>query len=156
MTKSDVQIDENKLEVTITRVFNASRERVWDACTDPKQVSRWWGPRHLEMTVEKLEAKVGGTWRILQADSRGNEYWFSGEYREVVKPEKIVRTFIYEAFPGAVLVETSLFETVEGNKTKLITIAQLPSSLALQAMTSSGMEKGMIESFDRLAELAEE
>lgn len=155
MNKAEVKINEDKLEVVISRVFDAPRERVWQAQTNPDLVSRWWGPKDYEMIVEKLEARVGGKWRILHVDLQGKEHWFNGEYKELIELEKIVRTFVYEPYPSDIMEESVLVEEVEGNKTKLTTVSRFPSLDALKGMVGSGMEQGATESLERLAELVE-
>jgi uncharacterized protein YndB with AHSA1/START domain len=153
MAKAVFTIDENKLEVTISRVFDASRERLWQAQIDPVQIAQWWGPRAYKLTIEKLETSVGGKWRMRHLDTESNEHWFNGEYKELVEPEKIVRTFNYEPHPEFVMTETVHFEALPDGKTKQIAVTHFPSIEALKGMTGSGMEWGATESLERLAEL---
>lgn len=155
MSKATFEIDEKKLEVTMSRVFEASRERVWRAHVDPEQVVKWWGPKDYKMIVEKLDTRNGGTWRILHINTDGQEFWFSGVYHDVVKPEKIERTFIYEAFPDNVMTEITYFEAMTDAKTRLTTVSHFPSLEALKGMTGAGMEWGARESSDRLADLVQ-
>jgi uncharacterized protein YndB with AHSA1/START domain len=109
----------------------------------------------MRMTVESLDVRPGGTWRILHVDPEGNEHRFSGEFREVVPPRRIVRTFTYERYPNSIVDETLHFEEQPSDKTKQTTTSYFPSLEALKGMTSTGVERGSTESLERLAELVE-
>lgn len=79
-----------KQEASITRIFNAPRERVFEAYTDLKKMTRWWGPRKFTIAIDKMDVKPGGVWRILNRDAEGNEFAFHGVYHEVSKPSRLV------------------------------------------------------------------
>jgi uncharacterized protein YndB with AHSA1/START domain len=139
-------------EIVMARVFNAPRELVFQAYTDPDLIPKWWGPRRYTTTVDKMEVKVGGRWRFVQRDADGNEYAFNGEYREITPPDRLAYTFEFEGMPGHVLLETVTFEEHDG-QTK-VTVTSLFSSVEdRDGMLHSGMEAGANESQDRLAEL---
>jgi uncharacterized protein YndB with AHSA1/START domain len=80
-------------EVLITRIFDAPRERVFKASTDPNLIPQWWGPKRYTTTVEKMDVKPGGVWRFIQSDKEGNKFAFNGVYREIEPPEREVYTF---------------------------------------------------------------
>ncbi len=155
MKKPQFTVNEQDLIVTIQSVLDAPRERVWQAHTDATMVAKWWGPRGYKMKVETYEPKVGGKWRILHVDPEGREHWFHGEYKTVIEPEKIERTFIYEPVPDAVMQETTTFDVLDENRTEITTISQFPTLEALRGMTSTGMEWGATQSIERLAEIVE-
>ncbi len=139
-------------EFVYTRVFDAPRELVFRAFTDPDLIPRWWGPRSLTTTVDRLEARPGGVWRFVQRDAEGNVHGFNGVFHEVVPPERIVQTFEYEGAPGRVHLETATFEDL-GSKTKLTSRALFPSAEDMNAMLQSDMESGLKETLERLTEL---
>lgn len=139
------------LEGSMTRVFDAPRELVFKAFTDPKAIPHWWGPRYLTTVVDKMDVRQGGTWRFVQRDAQGNEYAFRGEYREVAPPKRLVNTFEFEAMAGHIVVETVVFEEVNG-KTKVTATSLFQSIEARDGMLQHGMEEGAVESWDRLAE----
>jgi uncharacterized protein YndB with AHSA1/START domain len=141
-------------EITMTRVFDAPRELVFQAHIDPRHVPHWWGLRGSTTIVDMMDVRPGGAWRFVQRDPEGNEYGFRGEYREVVPPERLVYTFEFEGMPGHILVETITFEEHDG-KTRLTTTSLFTSVEDRDGMLESGMESGAIESWDRLAELLE-
>lgn len=81
------------VELTITRVFDAPRELVWQAWTDPVQLSQWWGPRGISTPLDKihLELRPGGSASLVMVDeATGEEYPNTGTYLEVVEPERLV------------------------------------------------------------------
>ena len=141
-------------EIVSTRVFDALRELVWKAYTDPAAIPRWWGPRRHTTTVDKMDVRPGGAWRYVSRDADGNEYGFHGEYREVVPPERLVATFEFEPMPGHVSVETLTLVEHEG-KTTLTNRSVFDSVEDRGGMLQSGMEAGLRETYDRLAEYIE-
>src|ERR1700727_1626610 len=80
-------------EVVSERVFDAPRERVFAAFTDPTLIAQWWGPHGTETTVALLDVRPGGRWRFQIRNSDGKQNGFGGIYREVSQPERIVQTF---------------------------------------------------------------
>lgn len=156
MTQTQFTVSRDKLEAVTTRVFNASRERLWHAYTTPEEMEQWWGPRYFVTKVDKLDVKVGGKWRIIHTDPKGNEFVFGGEYQELVEPEKIVYTFEYEAMPGHVTLGTITFEDIGEGKTRLTEVAKFNSLPELEGMVQNNMEQGATESYERLAGLAEQ
>ena len=142
-------------EIVITRMFDAPRELVFKAITDPTLIPRWWGPRRYETIVDKMEPRVGGTWRFINKDADGNEFAFNGVYREIVPPERVVQTFEFEPMPGHVSVDTMTLEDVDG-KTKLTSRSLFDSREDRDGMMQSDMESGVRETYDRFEELVEE
>jgi uncharacterized protein YndB with AHSA1/START domain len=140
------------LEIVLTRVFDAPRERVFHAFTDAEAIKQWWGPRYLTNIVDELDARPGGRWRIVQRAPDGTEHGFHGVYHASVRPERLVRTFEYEGMPGHVLMETVVFEST-GDGTKVTTQSVFQSKAARDGMMQAGAERGMRESWERLDEL---
>ena len=88
-------------EIVITRMFDAPRELVFKAITDPTLIPRWWGPRRYETIVDKLEARTGGSWRFINRGQDGQEFGFHGVFHDVVPSERITWTFEFEGAPEA-------------------------------------------------------
>jgi uncharacterized protein YndB with AHSA1/START domain len=152
-----VRAEPGKQEIIITREFDAPRELVFKAFTDPKLYVQWLlGPkRHgLRMRLDRFEPRTGGTWRFIHTDPKGNEFAFHGSYHEVLAPERIIDTFEFEGLPerGHVSLETARFEELLGRRTKLTIQSVFQSVADRDAMLQSGMEEGISDSFDRLAE----
>jgi len=144
--------ERGKQEVIITRVFDAPRALVFRAYTDQNLIPQWWGPKRLTTTIDKMDVKPGGQWRFIQRDTAGNEYAFHGVYHEVRSPERIVDTFEFEGMPGHVSLETCTLEEI-GGKTKMIGRSVYQTVENRDNMLKSGMEEGVFETMDRLAEL---
>jgi uncharacterized protein YndB with AHSA1/START domain len=138
--------------ILMTRVLDAPRELVFKTCTDPNLIPQWWGPKEYATTVDKMEVRKGGIWRFVQRGSDGNEYAFNGVYHECLSPERLVYTFEWEGMPGHVLLETMKFAEHEG-KTQVTVTSVFQTVEDRDGMLNSGMEKGAIETWDRLAEL---
>ena len=151
--KTVVTAEPGKQDILITREFDAPRELVFKAYTDPRLISQWWGPRGVTTIVDKLEAKKGGMWRFVH-QAEDAEYAFNGVFHDVISPERMVQTFEFEPMAGHVLLETITFED-HGGKTKLIAQSVFQSVEDRDGMLQSGMESGAAESNDRLDELLE-
>jgi uncharacterized protein YndB with AHSA1/START domain len=144
-------VEPGRQEVVASRVFDAPPELVFATCTDPASLPLWWGPRELTTTVDVMEPQAGGRWRFVQRDPQGNEFAFHGVYHDVT-PACVVNTFEFEGMPGHVLLETTTFEAVDGGT--LMTLRVVYQSVgARDGMVASGMQHGLTESHDRLAEL---
>lgn len=142
-------------EIVITCEFDAPRKLVFDTTIDPDLVPEWWGPARLKTTVDKMDVRPGGEWRYVQRDPEGNEFAFSGVYREVAPPERIVYTFNFEPMPGHEVVETITFEEKNG-RTKFTDTLVFQSSEDREGMASSGMEEGVSETMERMTALLKE
>jgi uncharacterized protein YndB with AHSA1/START domain len=139
-------------EIVMTRVFDAPRNLVFDAMNKPDLLKRWLlGPPGWSMVVCEIDLKVGGTFRHVWRRVDGTEMGIHGEYREIVPPERLVRTEAMDDFPGESLASVVLTE--QGGKTLLTLTLLYPSKEARDANLASGMEQGVAASYDRLAEL---
>ena len=139
-------------EIHVERVFDAPRDLVWEAYTDPKLIPEWWGLRGSTTIVDRMEVEPGGGWRFVSREADGSENAFRGTYREVTPPERIVQTFEWEGMPGHISVETATFEDL-GDRTKIVTTTLFHTKEERDGMLGSGMEKGMNETYARLDEL---
>jgi uncharacterized protein YndB with AHSA1/START domain len=142
------------LEIRLTRVFDAPRELVFEAHTSCEHVSKWWGRTGSTLAVCELDFCAGGKWRFVERQASGDEYGFRGEYREIVRPERIVWTFEYEGEPGHISVDTMDFLD-EGGRTRLVGTTRFDSVEDRDSMLQSGMQDGASETYDRLAEYLE-
>src|SRR5271169_6856823 len=77
-------------EIIISRVFDAPRELVWQAMSDPQHVVNWWGPVGFTSTIEKMEFRPGGVWKHVMRGPDGAEYPNKSVFKEIVPPERIV------------------------------------------------------------------
>lgn len=140
-------------ELVITAVLDAPRRLVFEAATRPEHVKRWWGPRNTTVTVCEIDLRPGGAWRyVIRDNTTGREDGFSGVYREITPPERIVYTEGWEGMPGHDYLVTAILEEKNG-KTTLTSRLQYKSVQDRDGHVNSGMEKGMRETYDRLGEL---
>jgi uncharacterized protein YndB with AHSA1/START domain len=138
-------------ELVITRVFNAPPKLVWEAMTNPDHLKHWYGWRTMTMSACEIDLRPGGAWRYGIRDTDGQEFVFSGEYREVVPHERLVSTEGWEAMPGHEYVVTVTFEEEDG-KTKMTSHLLYQNGADRDGHLHSGMEAGMQESYIRLDE----
>ncbi|TMD60166.1 MAG: ATPase [Chloroflexi bacterium] len=141
-------------EIVITREFDAPRELVFKAITDPTLIPKWWGPRRYETIVDKMDVRPGGAWRFINRAADGGEHGFNGVYREIVPPEKIVQTFEWEGLPGHISVETLILEDL-GGRTRITTTSVFDTKEDRDGMMQSGAESGARETWERFAEVLE-
>lgn len=138
-------------EIRIERVFDAPRDRVWQAHTDPALVAQWWG-RGNKLVIERMEVERGGHWRFVEHGPEGI-HGFEGRYREVTPPERIVQTFEWDGMPGHVIVETATFEDLGDGRTRIVTTSLFHTNEERDGMLASGMEQGLGESYAALDRL---
>lgn len=155
--KTHVTARPGERTITITRIFDAPRALVWEATTRPEHVRYWWGLRASRMRVCAMDFRVGGTWRYelgYQGSDRVDP--FTGEYKEIKAPERLVQTFCYDTpeFRQFVATETATFEEIDGGtRTKLTIVIEHATVVARDGHLQSGMEGGMRETHERLDEL---
>ena len=150
--------------MVVTRVFDAPRELVWKAWTDPKYVMQWWGPTGFTAPVCKMDVRVGGKSLCCMRTPDGQEFWNAIEYHEIVLHEKIVSDMYFsdaegnkidpaqlgidhEAIAGA--HDVTLFEDLGNGQTKLTHIGNEP----MESAKNSGQMEGWIEILDKVAEV---
>ena len=152
--RTKILAEPGKQEVIITREFDAPRQLVFKAYSDPNLIPQWWGPRRFTTVIDKMEVKAGGLWRFVQRSTAGNEYAFHGVYHEIIPPERVINTFEFEGMPGHISLDTLTLEET-GGKTKLTIRSVFQTVEDRDGMIKSGMEEGVLEMMDRLAELLE-
>jgi len=153
--------------MTITRIFDAPRELVWKAWTDPKYVMQWWGPKGFTAPVCKMDFRVGGKSLCCMRSPDGQEFWNGVEYHEIVPLEKIVSTMYFadsegnkvgaedygiehEAVEGA--CDVTLFEDLGDGRTKLTFIGNEP----MESAKNSGQIEGWNQILDKVAAVVAE
>ena len=152
-------------ELVISRVFDAPRELVWKAWTEPEHLMRWWGPKNFTSPVCKIDFRVGGVYLFCMRSPEGREFWSTGVYREIVEPSRIVYTHSFAdekgvpvpashyEMPGDWPAETHstvMFEEHQGKTRLTLRHVGIPSGVMSEMATA-----GWNESFDKLAESLE-
>jgi uncharacterized protein YndB with AHSA1/START domain len=151
MTLTSIVTKPSDREVRIERIFNAPREEVWRAYTDPELVAQWWG-RGNKLVIERMEVKPGGHWRYVE--HVGSEtHGFEGRYREVKPLERLVFTFEWDGMPGYVSVSDTTFEDLGNGRTKIVDTAIFHTTEERDGMVKTGMEQGRNQSYEALDRL---
>jgi uncharacterized protein YndB with AHSA1/START domain len=152
---TQITAEPGKQELFITREFDAPRELVFKAHTDPTLYAQWLGPRTLTTTFETFDPVSGGRWRFVHTDQDGNAFGFHGVYHEVTAPERIIGTFEYEGLPesGHVILETTRFEALPGGRSRITTQSLYQTVEDRDGMIASGMEHGVVDGYERLDDL---
>ena len=153
-TKNNLVANPVRQEVNITRIFDAPCELVFKMWTDPELVEKWWGPKDFTNPVCKLDARVGGTMRIVMQGPDGTKYPASGVFSEIIEPELIVFTNIKEDDEGNAELEvlnTVTFTEMNG-KTKMTMRAVVVRETPAACGSVDGMNVGWNQSIDRFAE----
>ena len=150
--KTTIAAAPGKQELFITREFDAPRDLVFKAHTDPKLFVQWLGPHGYEMTLESFEPVSGGKYRYTHKDKDGNEFGFHGAFHEI-SPERLIQTFEFEGFPGHVSLDSMTLEELPGNRTRITVQSVFQSVSDRDGMIQSGMERGVSEGYERLDDL---
>jgi uncharacterized protein YndB with AHSA1/START domain len=144
-TKHEVSITTpDDLTIRMEREFDYPRELVWEAYTEPELLAQWLGPHGTNMQVE-ADVREGGTYTWVEG-----EYRFWGEYREVSAPEVLESTFEFSGAPGHQSVDRLELEELEGGRTRAVATSSFDSKEDRDAALQSGMEKGVIEGYEKM------
>jgi uncharacterized protein YndB with AHSA1/START domain len=138
-------------QIRTERVFDAPRERVWRAHTEPDQIARWWG-RGNRLVVERMEVERGGHWRFVEHGPDG-VHGFEGRFREVEAPERVDQTFEWDGMPGHVAVNTATFEDLGNGRTRVRTVSLFHTAEERDGMLNAGMAQGLSQSYEALDRL---
>ncbi|HQZ13363.1 MAG TPA: SRPBCC domain-containing protein [Devosia sp.] len=142
--------------IVMTRTFNAPRELVWKAISEPEHAVRWFGPHGHRNKVLKWDWKVGGEWSIETTIANGDRIVFFGDYREIEKPKKVTQTFSFDQLPPGVHSLDTLELIEKDGKTIYQATSRMPDFAARDGMLASGMETGVVEGFERLDAMLED
>lgn len=144
-------------DLVFERTFDAPRERVWKAFTDPTLIPKWWGKHGTTTEVAEMDVRPGGKWRYINRADDREEVAFYGEYLEVDPPKGFKWTFMFDVEGVGPMggPETYTLEEIDG-RTKVISIGHMGSVEVLEGALSTGMVPGGLETWDRLATLLAE
>ena len=132
-------------EVRFERVFNAPRDVVWNAFTDPSLVAQWWGGG---TKVETMDVRVGGSWRFV-AERPGQSYAFEGKYLEVDPPRRLVQTMVNGWLNGLTWTEHMDFDEIDGQRTRF-TQTSVFDTTQVRDQVMETAEQGATYTFARL------
>jgi len=150
MTKSlKLNAPVDTLAMEFTREFYAPVAALFRAHAEPDLVREWLGPHGIEMSIHKWDFRTGGGYRYAHTHG-ADEYWFNGVFHTVREDELIIQTFEFEAAPDMVNIEFVWFDDLGDGRSRLRGRSICPNTEARDALLSSGMEGGMVESYERL------
>jgi uncharacterized protein YndB with AHSA1/START domain len=152
--KTEIIAEPGKQELFIKREFDAPRELVFKAHIDPDIYVKWVGPRDLTMTIDKWDARDGGSYKFTH-ERGGHKYGFLGVYHEIVAPERIIGTFEFDGLQerGHVILGTTKFEELPNGRCRLVHQSVFQSVADRDGMIASGMERGVNDGYEKLDDL---
>lgn len=138
--------------IDLSREFDAPRELLYRAHTEPDLLVQWLGPRRMTMIIDQYDVRDGGRWRYVHREPDGTEHGFHGVFHGTPSLDRMIQTFEYEGAPGHVSLDALTFEERDGRT--IIHIHSVHQSVeARDAMIAAGMETGLNEGYARLDEL---
>lgn len=154
---SKTKVEKSGRELLMERVFDAPRELVWKAFSEPQQIAQWWGPKGWTVPISNMDFRVGGTWHYCMRGPGGEESWGKAIYREIVEPQRFVYVDSFadaegNSVPGMPETVITMEFTEQAGKTKITSRAEFASAEDLQAVLDMGMVEGLTETWDRLEE----
>ncbi|MFD9893882.1 SRPBCC family protein [Amycolatopsis sp. NPDC059027] len=142
-------------QILVTREFDAPRQLVYRAWTEPELVKRWWCGHYGTVTVAEIDPVAGGRWRYVIAVPESGEAGFHGEYREIVPGERIVTTEVPEAADAVTRLTTITFTEADG-RTTLTYHVSAGNREERDAIIASGLEIGLREQLEVLEKVIAE
>jgi uncharacterized protein YndB with AHSA1/START domain len=142
-------------ELVIERSFDAPRELVWMAYTEPERIAQWFGPRGFTTDVLTMDVRPGGSWHYCMRSAEWGDAWGLARYREVVPPERLVYEDLFsneEGTPadGMPVSTVTVTFTEQGGRTLMTSHTLFESAEDRDKTLEMGMEQGMTETLDRL------
>ncbi|MFT4083700.1 MAG: SRPBCC family protein [Nocardioides sp.] len=152
--RTSIEAGEDAPTITITREFDAPRELVWRASTEPELVTQWMGPREVTMTIGHWDCRTGGSWRYTAGRAGDPDFTaFYGSFHEIRPPERAVQTFTWVGAPDGVSLETMTLSELPGGRTRMVGVSVVESFEVRDMILASGMEKGVVEGYEQLDEV---
>lgn len=152
MATATIEADPTVPVIRITRDFAATPAQLFRAHTDPELFARWVGPDGMTTTLDRWDARTGGSWRY--TSRRGDEvYGFYGSFHEVRPAERLVQTFTWDGAPDGVSLETMTFEDLGDGRTRTVGLSVVESFEIRDMILASGMDAGIVEGYEKLDEL---
>ncbi|MBF4548649.1 polyketide cyclase [Pseudoclavibacter sp. RFBJ3] len=145
-----VTVGEDVPNVSVVREFEATPDRVFRAFVDPDLFTKWVGPHEVSTNIDHWNAATGGAYRWVNLKDGEEIATFYGSFHEVRENERIVQTQTFEMIPDGVLLETIVFEALEGGRTRVTSTSLLESFEMRDGLVASGMEHGVREGYEKL------
>jgi uncharacterized protein YndB with AHSA1/START domain len=157
MTSETTVTQVGERELVIERAFEAPRQLVWRAYTEPERVAQWFGPRGFTTEVRSMDVRPGGTWHYCMRSEEWGDAWGLARYQEVVEPERLVYEDLFsneEGTPaeGMPVSTTTITFAEQGDRTLMTSRTLFASAEDRAKSIEMGMEQGIIETLDKLGE----
>jgi uncharacterized protein YndB with AHSA1/START domain len=152
--KNSIDLERDPHSIIGTRVFDAPRDLVFSAFTDPKHLAQWWGPDGFTTTTHSFVFRSGGVWRFVMQGPDGRDYQNRIVFDEIVRPERLVYHHTGDADVEPVeFTQTLTFEDLGNEQTRLIWHGKFPSAEArARVIKDYGADKGLVQTMARLDE----
>lgn len=153
--QTEVSLGQQTPTITITREFDAPRELVFRAWTDPTLAAQWLGPRSIRTEVTHWDCRRGGSWAYAATRGETGEpvATFYGSFHDVREPERLVQTFTYDGAPDGVSLDTLVLEELPGGRTRSVVTSLVESFEIRDRIIAMGMELGVVEGYEKLDDL---
>ena len=154
--KTNVATDAATRTIVVSRTFDAPRDRVFRAYTDPQELARWWGPDGWTTETHAHELQPGGFWHYYMRGPDGMESWGKSIYQEVTPPSRLVYSDAFSDAEGnmvegmPVMVITTEFAERDG-KTTVTSTTQFASEEDMREVVEMGVAEGITQIWERLA-----
>ncbi len=151
--QSGIDLERDSRAIIGTRIFDAPRDLVFAAFTDPEHLAAWWGPDGFSLTTRSFDFRPGGVWRFVMHGPDGRDYQNRVTYDEIVPPERIVYTHGGgdDAEPVQ-FTQTLSFDDIGGGGTRLTWHGVFPSAEERARLIKEyGADKGLAQTMARLA-----
>jgi uncharacterized protein YndB with AHSA1/START domain len=154
--KNSIDLETDPRSIIGTRVFDAPRDLVFSAWTDPKHLAQWWGPNGFSTTTHSFEFRPGGVWRFVMHGPDGRDYQNRITFDEIVAPERIVyRHGGGDDVEPVQFIQTVIFEDLGNGQTRMTWHGKFPSAEErARVIREYGAEKGLVQTMARLADYA--
>lgn len=168
MNETKFKVGEDKQTLVVERLFDAPRDKVWDAYTKPELLARWWGPNGWETEIKHMDFSVGGYWHYCmrcvdkaQGDFYGMESWGRGDYTAISAPDSFSYDDAFsneagEPNPDMPVSHTRVELNEEADKTRLTSTTRYDNPEALSQVLAMGLEEGLKQTLDNLENLVRE
>ena len=146
--KNNAVADTASREIVASRVFDAPRDLVWRAWSEPEHIAQWWGPKGFTNTIQEMDFRPGGVWRLVMHGPDETDYQNKSIYREIVKPERIV----YSHVSGPLFEATVTFTSV-GKRTRVeVRMVFESAELRDKVAKEFGAVEGLDQTLERLGQ----
>ena len=151
--KSSIDLETDPRSIIGTGVFDAPRDLVFSAWTDPKHLAQWWGPNGFTATTHSFEFRPGGSWRFVMHGPDGRDYQNRITFDEIVPPERIVYRHGGNDVEPVQFTQTVTFEDLGEGQTRLTWHGKFPSAKErARVIREYGADKGLVQTMARLAD----